>query len=171
MIGTILGGIGGLIGTVANTVFSGLNYASEKEKNKRNIAYHEGQSSQLFDTLSEVADGKRDSYMEAYRDTLHNGNWKDRISKQDMLTALTLDREDNAIQRKVADAEKAGVNAYYALGGSGAQASTYTSQTQAPDTVAPKLQHVGDFAALVRFNVSPLTRASTLILCCSAKVF
>ena len=47
MIGTILGGIGGLIGTVANTIFSGLNYASEKEKNKRNIAYHEGQSSRV----------------------------------------------------------------------------------------------------------------------------
>lgn len=132
-IGGILSGTAGLIGAIGNTVFSGLNYSAEQEKNKQSINYHEGQASQLFDSLVEGSRGDYDTYMEAYEHNLMNGKWSDRISKQDMLTLMAMDREDNAIQRKVRDAQKAGVNAFYALGGTGAQASTYTSQTQAPD--------------------------------------
>lgn len=147
-IGGILSGTAGLIGAIGNTVFSGLNYSAEQEKNKQSINYHEGQASQLFDSLVEGSRGDYDTYMEAYEHNLMNGKWSDRISKQDMLTLMAMDREDNAIQRKVRDAQKAGVNAFYALGGTGAQASTYTSQTQAPDIIAPKFQQVADFAAL-----------------------
>lgn len=164
-IGGILSGSAALIGSIGNTIFSGLNYSSEKEKNKKETSYHEGQASQLFDTLAEVDLGLHDTYMDAYRATLHNDDWKARISKQDMLTLMTMDREDNAIQRKVADAEKAGVNAFYALGGTGAQASTYTSQTQTPNLVAPKLQQVGDFAALadILSNVNIKSEQAKLI--------
>lgn len=164
-IGGILSGTAALIGSIGNTVFSGLNYSAEKEKNEDTVDKFEGQSSQLFDTLVEGARGDHGGYLNSYSSNLFNGKWYDRINKQDMLTALALDREDNAIQRKVADAEKAGVNAFYALGGTGAQASTYTSQTETPNTTPPKLQQVGDFAALadILSNVNIKSEQAKLI--------
>lgn len=164
-VGSILSGTAGLIGTIVNSVFTGQNYAAEQEKNQDSIDKFEGQSSQLFDTLVEGTRGDHGSYLNSYTANLNNGKWYDRINKADMLTALTLDREDNAIQRKVADAEKAGVNAFYALGGSGAQASTYTSQTETPNTYAPKLQQIGDFATLAEIlsNVNIKSEQAKLI--------
>lgn len=164
-VGGILSGTSALIGALSNSVFSGLNYSAEKEKYADTVDKFEGQSSQLFDTLVEGTRGDHGSYLNSYGSNLFNGKWYDRINKQDMLTALALDREDNAIQRKVADADKAGVNAFYALGGTGAQASTYTGQSETPNNVAPKLQHIGDFAVLAEIlsNVNIKSEQAKLI--------
>lgn len=152
-IGDILTGVAGIGGVITNAIFSGMNYNSQQETNDFNKNQMWGQNSQIFDTLMEHMNGKYSTFSEAYLDQVHNssagyGNWTERLNKQDALTMLQLDREDSALQRKVNDARQAHINPYYALGGSGAPASSYTSGTPGMNMQAPKFDMVNDFSNL-----------------------
>lgn len=144
-IGSILGGVFGGIDTIVGGIFSGMNYQSQQEQNDFNKDQMWGQNSQMFDTFAER--DRYDSYVQSYLHNVHEGKWTERLNKQDLFAMAQMDREDNAIFRKVQDADNSGVNPYYALGGSGAPASSYTSGTT-PQMPAPKFDQIAGLTNL-----------------------
>lgn len=144
-IGGILGAGVGLIDTIIGGVFSGMNYQSQQAQNDYTRARLEAGEAQLLNTF-QVRD-KFDNYVDSYLNQTSNGNWYHRMNKQDLFAMAQMDREDNAISRKVQDAENSGVNPFYALGGTGAQASTYTSGTT-PQMPAPKFDQIAGLTNL-----------------------
>ena len=145
----LISAITGAVGTIVDSTFTGLNYSNQQSMNDYNKNLFWGQNSQLFDTLVEGSRGDYDSYMEAYEKNLNNGDWTQRIDKQDMMNMITMDREDSAIQRKVKDAQAAGVNPFYALGGSGSPATSYSASTSSANNLqAPQFQQMASFANL-----------------------
>lgn len=141
----IISSVVGGVDVVLNGIFSGMNYQSQQHENQYNKDLYHGQNSQLFDTLA-LRDSY-DSYVDSYLHQVHTGNWRDRLNKQDLFAMVQMDREDNAISRKVKDAENSDVNPYYALGGTGAQASTYTSGIT-PQMPAPKFDQISALSNL-----------------------
>ena len=149
MFGDIASAVIGGVNTIVDTTFKGLNYSNQQDMNQYNKNLFWGQNSQLFDTLVEGSRGDYDSYMEAYEKNLNNGDWTQRIDKQDMMNMITMDREDSAIQRKVKDAQAAGVNPFYALGGSGSPATSYSASTSSANNLqAPQFEQLTGFAQL-----------------------
>lgn len=150
-----LGGLSGLIssitgavGTIVDSAFTGVNYSNQQSMNDYNKNLFWGQNSQLFDSLVEGSRGDYNSYIEAYEKNLNNGDWTQRIDKQDMMNMISMDREDSAIQRKVKDAQEANVNPFYALGGSGSPATSYTASTSSANLQTPQFQQMQSFAVL-----------------------
>ena len=144
-IGSIIGGAVGGLDSILGGIFSGMNYHSQQEQNDYTKGRLEASEAQLLNTF-QVRD-KFDGYVDSYLNQLSNGAWYERMNKQDLFAMAQMDREDNAIQRKVTDAENSGVNPFYALGGTGAQASTYTSGTT-PQMPAPKFDQIAGLTNL-----------------------
>ena len=148
-ISQLISAITGAVGTIVDSSFTGANYSNQQAMNNYNKNLFWGQNSQLFDTLVEGSRGDYNSYIEAYENNLNNGDWTQRIDKQDMMNMITMDREDSAIQRKVKDAQQSNVNPYYALGGSGNPATSYSASTSSPNNLqAPQFQQIQSFAVL-----------------------
>ena len=145
-IGSLIGSGVGVIDSVVGSIFSGMNYQSQQEQNQLTKDMMWGQNSQMFDTIA-LRDNY-DSYAQSYLHQTHKGDWTDRLNKQDLMTMVQMDREDNAIQRKVNDANKSGVNPFYALGGTGAQASTYTAGNSNVQLPAPKYDQIAGLTNL-----------------------
>lgn len=149
MFSDIISAVTGAVNTIVDSTFTGLNYSNQQNMNQYQKNLFWGQNSQLFDSLVEGSRGDYDSYMKAYEHNLNNGDWTQRIDKQDMMNMITMDREDSAIQRKVKDAQKANVNPYYALGGSGNPATSYSASTASPNNLqTPQLSPLHSFAQL-----------------------
>nr|WEW54437.1 MAG: DNA pilot protein [Microvirus Sku113] len=137
-VGGILTGVGGILGAGANIFSNIFNAQQTQQMNDFNKNQWWGQNSQLFDTLVDNKDNKV-SYVEAYLRNAHRGEWTERMNPQHLLSMVQLDREDNALQRKVADARKAGINPFYALGGTGSAAGAVAGNFQAPTQQAPQM--------------------------------
>lgn len=67
-------------------------------------------------------------------------NWQTEFNYVKQQNDLTRQREDNAIQRQVADAESAGISPLAVAGTGGASASTVNSAPSAPEMQAPFVQ-------------------------------
>ena len=67
-------------------------------------------------------------------------NWETEFEYTKQQNELTRQREDNAIQRQVADAEQAGISPLAVAGTGGASASTVNSAPSAPEMKAPFVQ-------------------------------
>lgn len=67
-------------------------------------------------------------------------NWQAEFDYTKQQNELTRQREDNAIQRQVADAESAGISPLAVAGTGGASASTVNSAPSAPEMQAPFVQ-------------------------------
>lgn len=67
-------------------------------------------------------------------------NWQDEFDYVKQQNELTRQREDNAIQRQVADAESAGISPLAVAGTGGASASSVNSAPSAPEMRAPFVQ-------------------------------
>ena len=67
-------------------------------------------------------------------------NWQTEFNYMKQQNDLTRQREDNAIQRQVADAESAGISPLAVAGTGGASASTLNSAPPAPEMKAPFVQ-------------------------------
>ena len=148
-ISQLISAVTAAVGTIVDSSFTGANYANQQSMNDYNKNLFWGQNSQLFDTLVEGSRGDYNSYIEAYENNLNNGDWTQRIDKQDMMNMITMDREDSAIQRKVKDAQQSNVNPYYALGGSGSPATSYSASTSSANNLqAPQFQQMQSFAVL-----------------------
>ena len=66
-------------------------------------------------------------------------NWQTQFDYIKQQNELTRQREDNAIQRQVADAEKAGISPLAVAGSGGASSSVVSSPNPAPQMVAPQM--------------------------------
>ena len=70
----------------------------------------------------------------------NQANWRAEFNYTKEQNALTRQREDNAIQRQVADAESAGISPLAVAGTGGASASSVNSAPSAPEMLAPFVQ-------------------------------
>lgn len=69
----------------------------------------------------------------------NQANWLKQFNYVKEQNSLTREREDNAIQRQVADAESAGLSPLAVAGSGGASATTVSSPSSAPEMRAPVL--------------------------------
>ena len=69
----------------------------------------------------------------------NQANWEKEFNYVKQQNTLTRQREDNAIQRQVSDAESAGISPLAVAGSGGASATTVSSPASAPEMRAPVL--------------------------------
>ena len=105
-----------VIGAGASLINGKLNRDAQKDANEQNIALQREMNQQ------------------------NQQNWQDQFDYTKEQNELTRQREDNAIQRQVADAEKAGISPLAVAGTGGASASTVNSAPSAPEMQAPIVQ-------------------------------
>lgn len=108
--------IGGVLGAGASIFNNERNIRSQKRANDANEALQREMNQQ------------------------NQANWQAEFDYTKEQNALTRQREDNAIQRQVADAESAGISPLAVAGTGGASASSVNSAPSAPEMLAPFVQ-------------------------------
>ena len=108
--------IGGIIGAGASIFNNERNIHSQQKANEANINLQREMNQQ------------------------NQKNWQAEFDYTKQQNDLTRQREDNAIQRQVADAESAGISPLAVAGTGGASASTLNSAPSAPEMKAPFVQ-------------------------------
>lgn len=108
--------IGGVLGAGASIFNNERNIRAQKSANNANEALQREMNQQ------------------------NQANWQAEFDYTKEQNALTRQREDNAIQRQVADAESAGISPLAVAGTGGASASSMNSAPSAPEMLAPFVQ-------------------------------
>lgn len=108
--------IGGVFGAGASIFNNERNIRAQKRANDANIALQREMNQQ------------------------NQKNWETAFDYTKQQNELIMQREDNAIQRQVADAESAGISPLAVAGTGGASASTLNSAPSAPEMTAPFVQ-------------------------------
>lgn len=108
--------IGGILGAGASIFNNERNIRAQKSANNANEALQREMNQQ------------------------NQANWQAEFNYMKEQNALTRQREDNAIQRQVADAESAGISPLAVAGTGGASASSMNSAPSAPEMLAPFVQ-------------------------------
>lgn len=108
--------IGGVFGAGASIFNNERNIRAQKRANDANIALQREMNQQ------------------------NQKNWETSFDYTKQQNELIMQREDNAIQRQVADAESAGISPLAVAGTGGASASTLNSAPSAPEMTAPFVQ-------------------------------
>lgn len=110
--------LGGIVSAGASIFNNERNIKAQKRANNANIALQREMNQQ------------------------NQENWQSEFDYTKQQNDLTRQREDNAIQRQVADAEQAGISPLAVAGSGGASASTVNSAPSAPEMQAPFVQAV-----------------------------
>lgn len=114
-----------IINAGADIINDSLNRAATEEENKKNREHENQINSSNQDLTREM--NEKNLALQREMNAQAQNNWQSQFDYQKSLNSLVMNREDNAIQRRVKDLQAAGINKLMAVGGDGAGASTQTT--------------------------------------------